>query len=85
MHASDYAYIAQGPRRPEDAAVLSRCLEGVDADDRTPCKRYEANRCLHRDIHSNDGQKHMDAQSTDPTWVYATMHGGPRSIRKPAA
>jgi 6-hydroxynicotinate 3-monooxygenase len=66
-------YMAQGAATSlEDAAVLSRCLEGVDADGVTAAlKRFEAHRLprtaeIQRSSHTNTWMQ----KRTDPAWVY---------------
>ena len=66
-------YMAQGAASAlEDAAVLSRCLEGVDADGIAHAlKRYEANRLPRTaEIQQASAKNNWMRSATDPTWVY---------------
>ena len=66
-------YMAQGAASAlEDAAVLSRCLEGVDADGVARAfKRYEANRLPRTtEIQQASARNTWMRNATDPTWVY---------------
>jgi salicylate hydroxylase/6-hydroxynicotinate 3-monooxygenase len=66
-------YMAQGAASAlEDAAMLSRCLEGVDADGIAHAlKRYEANRLPRTaDIQQASSKNTWMRNATDPTWVY---------------
>jgi salicylate hydroxylase/6-hydroxynicotinate 3-monooxygenase len=66
-------YMAQGAASAlEDAAVLSRCLEGVDADGIAHAfKRYEANRLPRTaEIQQTSSKNTWMRTATDPTWVY---------------
>ena len=66
-------YMAQGAAAAlEDAAVLSRCLEGLDADAfATAFKRYEANRLPRTgEIQHASARNTWMRNATDPTWVY---------------
>jgi 2-polyprenyl-6-methoxyphenol hydroxylase-like FAD-dependent oxidoreductase len=66
-------YMAQGAASAlEDAAVLSRCLEAVDADGIAQAfKRYEANRLPRTaEIQQTSATNTWMRRATDPTWVY---------------
>ena len=66
-------YMAQGAASAlEDAAVLSRCLDGVDADGvTTALKRYEATRKPRTsEIQGNSRKNTWMRNETDPGWVY---------------
>ena len=66
-------YMAQGAASAlEDAAMLSRCLEGVDADGiEQAVKRYEANRLPRTsEIQLTSSKNTWMRSATDPTWVY---------------
>ena len=66
-------YMAQGAASAlEDAAVLSRCLEGVDADGIARAfKHYEANRLPRTaEIQQTSSKNTWMRTATDPTWVY---------------
>jgi len=66
-------YMAQGAASAlEDAAILSRCLEGIDADGVTHAfKRYEATRLPRAsEIQTTSGKNTWMRSATDPTWVY---------------
>ena len=66
-------YMAQGAASAlEDAAVLSRCLEGVDADGIAHAfKRYEVNRLPRTaEIQQASAKNTWMRSATDPTWVY---------------
>jgi len=66
-------YMAQGAASAlEDAAILSRCLEDVDADGIAPAlKRYEQNRLPRTaEIQQTSAQNTWMRTATDPTWVY---------------
>ena len=66
-------YMAQGAASAlEDAAVLSRCLDGVDADGvTTALKRYEATRKPRTsEIQGNSRKNTWMRKETDPGWVY---------------
>jgi salicylate hydroxylase/6-hydroxynicotinate 3-monooxygenase len=66
-------YMAQGAASAlEDAAMLSRCLEEVDADGiEHAFKRYEANRLPRTaDIQQTSSKNTWMRNATDPTWVY---------------
>jgi salicylate hydroxylase/6-hydroxynicotinate 3-monooxygenase len=66
-------YMAQGAASAlEDAAILSRCLEGVDADGiARALKRYEANRLPRTaEIQQTSAKNTWMRSATDPTWVY---------------
>ena len=66
-------YMAQGAASAlEDAAILSRCLEGVDADGIAPAlKRYEVNRLPRTaEIQQTSAKNTWMRSATDPTWVY---------------
>jgi len=66
-------YMAQGAASAlEDAAILSRCLEDVDADGiASALKRYEANRLPRTaEIQRTSAKNNWMRSATDPTWVY---------------
>jgi salicylate hydroxylase/6-hydroxynicotinate 3-monooxygenase len=66
-------YMAQGAASAlEDAAMLSRCLENVDADGIAHAfKRYEANRLPRSaEIQQTSSKNTWMRNATDPTWVY---------------
>lgn len=66
-------YMAQGAASAlEDAAMLSRCLEGVDADGIPRAfQRYEANRLPRTaEIQQASSKNTWMRNATDPTWVY---------------
>ena len=66
-------YMAQGAASAlEDAAVLSRCLAGVDADGIAQAlKRYEATRKPRTSkIQTSSRENTWMRTATDPTWVY---------------
>lgn len=66
-------YMAQGAASAlEDAAILSRCLEAVDADGIAAAfKRYEANRLPRTtEIQQASAKNTWMRSATDPTWVY---------------
>jgi len=66
-------YMAQGAASAlEDAAILSRCLEGVDADGIAQAlQRYEANRLPRTaEIQQTSAKNTWMRSATDPTWVY---------------
>jgi 2-polyprenyl-6-methoxyphenol hydroxylase-like FAD-dependent oxidoreductase len=66
-------YMAQGAASAlEDAAMLSRCLEGIDADGIAQAfKRYEANRLPRAsEIQTTSSKNTWMRNATDPTWVY---------------
>ena len=66
-------YMAQGAASAlEDAAVLSRCLDGVDADGvATALRRYEATRKARAsEIQGSSRKNTWMRRQTDPTWVY---------------
>jgi 2-polyprenyl-6-methoxyphenol hydroxylase-like FAD-dependent oxidoreductase len=66
-------YMAQGAASAlEDAAVLSRCLEGIDADGYARAfKRYETNRLPRTaEIQQTSATNTWMRRATDPTWVY---------------
>ena len=66
-------YMAQGAASAlEDAAILSRCLEGIDADGiARALKRYEANRLPRTaEIQQTSAKNTWMRSATDPTWVY---------------
>lgn len=66
-------YMAQGAASAlEDAAMLSRCLEGVDADGIAHAfRRYEANRLPRTaEIQQTSSKNTWMRSATDPTWVY---------------
>ena len=66
-------YMAQGAASAlEDAAVLSRCLNGIDADGAaTALRSYEATRKPRATEIQGSSRKNTWMRSeTDPTWVY---------------
>lgn len=66
-------YMAQGAASAlEDAAILSRCLEGIDADGIAGAfKRYQANRLPRTaEIQTTSSKNTWMRSATDPTWVY---------------
>lgn len=66
-------YMAQGATSAlEDAAMLSRCLEGVNADGIIAAfRRYEANRLPRTaQIQQTSSKNTWMRNATDPTWVY---------------
>jgi salicylate hydroxylase/6-hydroxynicotinate 3-monooxygenase len=66
-------YMAQGAASAlEDAAMLSRCLENVDADGIARAfKCYEANRLPRStEIQQTSSKNTWMRNATDPTWVY---------------
>jgi salicylate hydroxylase/6-hydroxynicotinate 3-monooxygenase len=66
-------YMAQGAASAlEDAAVLSRCLEGVDADGIVHAfRRYQVNRLPRTaEIQQASAKNTWMRNATDPTWVY---------------
>ena len=66
-------YMAQGAASAlEDAASLSACLEGADADGiAVAFKRYEANRLPRTaEIQQASSKNTWMRNATDPTWVY---------------
>jgi salicylate hydroxylase/6-hydroxynicotinate 3-monooxygenase len=66
-------YMAQGAASAlEDAAVLSRCLEGIDADGIAAAfRRYQANRLPRTaEIQQASSRNTWMRNATDPTWVY---------------
>jgi 2-polyprenyl-6-methoxyphenol hydroxylase-like FAD-dependent oxidoreductase len=66
-------YMAQGAASAlEDAAVLSRCMDGVDADGVAHAlRRYEATRKPRTSEIQGSSRKNTWMRSeTDPTWVY---------------
>jgi salicylate hydroxylase/6-hydroxynicotinate 3-monooxygenase len=67
-------YMAQGAAASiEDAAVLSRCLDGVDADGVTPAlRRYERSRIDRTSkIQLTSRLNTWMHYQTDPSWVYS--------------
>ena len=66
-------YMAQGAASAlEDAAMLSRCLENVNADGVVQAfRRYEANRLPRTaEIQQTSSKNTWMRDATDPTWVY---------------
>lgn len=66
-------YMAQGAASAlEDAAMLSRCMEGVDVDGVVQAfRRYEANRLPRTaEIQQTSSKNTWMRNATDPTWVY---------------
>ena len=66
-------YMAQGAASAlEDAAILSRCLEGIDRDAVVAAlRRYEATRKPRAsEIQGSSRKNTWMRNSTDPTWVY---------------
>ncbi len=66
-------YMAQGAASAlEDAAVLSRCLEGADADGIAHAfRRYQVNRLPRTaEIQQASAKNTWMRNATDPTWVY---------------
>jgi salicylate hydroxylase/6-hydroxynicotinate 3-monooxygenase len=66
-------YMAHGAASAlEDAAMLSRCLENVDADGMAQAlRRYEANRLPRTaEIQQTSSKNTWMRNATDPTWVY---------------
>ena len=66
-------YMAQGAASAlEDAAMLSRCMQGIDADGLARAfKRYEANRLPRTaEIQQTSAKNTWMRSATDPTWVY---------------
>jgi salicylate hydroxylase/6-hydroxynicotinate 3-monooxygenase len=66
-------YMAQGAASAlEDAAMLSRCLEHVNADGIAQAlRRYEANRLPRTaEIQQTSSKNTWMRNATDPTWVY---------------
>ena len=66
-------YMAQGAASAlEDAAMLSRCLEHVNADGVVQAlRRYEANRLPRTaEIQQTSSKNTWMRNATDPTWVY---------------
>ena len=66
-------YMAQGAASAlEDAAMLSRCMENVNADGVVQAfLRYEANRLPRTaEIQQTSSKNTWMRSATDPTWVY---------------
>lgn len=66
-------YMAQGAASAlEDAAMLSRCMTGCDADGVAQAlRRYEANRLPRTaEIQQTSSKNTWMRSATDPTWVY---------------
>lgn len=66
-------YMAQGAASAlEDAAMLSRCVDGVDPDGLAwALRRYEANRLPRTaQIQQTSSKNTWMRSATDPTWVY---------------
>jgi salicylate hydroxylase/6-hydroxynicotinate 3-monooxygenase len=66
-------YMAQGAASAlEDAAMLSRCVEGIDADGIVAAfKRYQANRLPRAsEIQQTSRKNTWMRNATDPGWVY---------------